>query len=215
MPSKKTDDENVARRAEMIRQLAQGDGLSVEKIEQELGAGAQLWGWGVSSSEALYDLIRLAAASLLDDVAAVAIRNALGLDDAADKGNLTARREYYMRKVDPDISYRGLVNREQKGAEMLARQIDVVGKIRPDVAQNVDVHALIGKVEGMKQLLEEQAERLELLTTFEETYRPKIEELEGKVSKLTFDVANLKTIEKIRSESPKIDIPDFITRGES
>ncbi|MEV0360061.1 hypothetical protein AB0H71_28785 [Nocardia sp. NPDC050697] len=146
---------------QVIRQMCQGDLLSLDKVESgdwEYAYPA----FGVNSAVELYDLIKITAGSLMDDPDADAIRNALGLRDSyGPKGNLTDRRMRYLEEID--ITLRSLQVREQKGAEMLVRQMIVMGRANPDIRERAEMKERIAKLEARLDRAEHRVYHLDRL----------------------------------------------------
>ncbi|WP_407107219.1 hypothetical protein [Rhodococcus aetherivorans] len=162
-PKPQVEHSEYAERTAKIRLLCQGDPIDVAKIQEQFTAD-DFEAFGVEDAAEMYDLIKITAGSLLDDPDAVAIRNALGLG-ATKTLNLTERRAELLETVD--ITMRALQSREAKGAELLARQMEVVKKMRPSLAEGVDVGALVGEVQGLKEQLSELAEKIEKIVSSE------------------------------------------------
>ncbi|ETT25283.1 hypothetical protein RR21198_4023 [Rhodococcus rhodochrous ATCC 21198] len=143
MPDQPVEDDVIERRAAHFRELRQGEGLTLEKL-QALGDEVRVF--GVDTPEEALDLIRIAATSMLDNQYAVAIRNALGIGNVVE-GKLTERRYDLLERSD--VKLRMLMRHEDEGAEMLARQIDITRQLRPDLSAGVDMVDLIGRIDGV------------------------------------------------------------------
>lgn len=147
------DTEEVQERAKLIRALFPGQPLTADKIGEVL-TEEQIAGFNVPGALELFDLIKITAGSLLQDQDAVAMRNALGLGWSLEpENNLSDRRVALMEKED--ITLRAVQMREQNGALMLARQMDVAVQMRPDLASGIDMVELVGKMEGLSRKLSE------------------------------------------------------------
>lgn len=158
-PKPQVEHSEYAERTAKVRLLCQGDPIDVAKIEEQFTAD-DFEVFGVEGAAEMYDLIKITAASLLDDPDAVAIRNALGLG-ATKVLNLTERRAELLETVD--ITMRALQSREAKGAELLVRQMEVMQKLRPDVAEGIDIAVLVSELEGLKSQVNHLAGRTEFL----------------------------------------------------
>lgn len=160
-------------RVDAIKTLRQGEGMTVEKIrnmdiwqrslrDQEKGFDPfpGIWGYSTKSPEGDFNLARWAALSLLDDQYSLAIRNALAIGQGVGKGNLTERRMHLLEQMD--VSLRTLINYEDTGADMLARQIALTYKIRDDI-DAVDTVELIAQVDQLKTRVENMEKKIEAL----------------------------------------------------
>jgi hypothetical protein len=171
------DPEYIVNLAKEIQALAAGDPLSIEKVGRhyaqpdpsdpqklivDLAAMQRVWGTSVSSHAEVYDLIKITAGMLPDDDSDVeAIKNALGLYVSFFDGfpNLTARRAQLLSRVE--ITMRSLQDRETRGARLLARQITIIRKQRPEVFEAENLKRRVENLEYRMQDLERQVERLE------------------------------------------------------
>jgi hypothetical protein len=145
---------DFAERTAKLKALLQGSPLTAAKIDGLLAAGDYAL-FSVEGPEDLYDLIRITAGSLLDDDGAVAIRNALGLGWTTD-ANLTERRMALLEQVD--ITMRALQKREDSGAQLLVRQMEVMRRMRPNLAQEVGTAELIADINQLRgQMMNEQS----------------------------------------------------------
>jgi hypothetical protein len=145
---------DFADRTAKLKALLQGPPLTAAKIDGLLVAGDYAL-FSVEGPEDLYDLIRITAGSLLDDDGAVAIRNALGLGWTTD-ANLTERRMALLEQVD--ITMRALQKREDSGAQLLVRQMEVMRRMRPNLAQEVGTAELIADINQLRgQMMNEQS----------------------------------------------------------
>lgn len=160
-----TDEDTLERRQRAIRELCQGEGLSVDHVSA-LPEGDRV-AFGASDPVAVRDRIIFAASTLSWSDHAYAIKNALGLwSDGTPRNveqNLTERRAEYLESRE--ITYRTLVRHEDEGAEILARQIDVIRGVlpSPDVrdklaittmsADDAGVHERLGELEAVVAML--------------------------------------------------------------
>lgn len=143
-PRNMNDTDETKEKAQLIRNLFAGGKLDEKKIKDVLTED-EILSFNVASNVELYDLIKITAGSMLDDRDADAVRNALGLDWTGEAtASLNDRRVDLSNKWD--ISTRALQNREINGSLMLARQIEVMRKIRPDLAEGVDIHEMMGRL---------------------------------------------------------------------
>lgn len=144
-------------RIDVLKYLRQGDGLTVERVsalEDDQLRALYPSDEYLKPPEAVYNLIRWAALSLVDDQYSLAIRNALGIGDDVAKGNLTDRRERFYKTRG--ITLRTLINHEDAGIELLAQQIDITAS-KQDLG-TVDVAEVATSVEKLRSRLD-QAER--------------------------------------------------------
>lgn len=142
--------EVIKKRAGVIRDLTTGEGMTDEKLDA-LGDDVQLF--GVQTAEELDELLREAADSLLTSPYVDAIKNALALDGAME-GNLTERR-FEFASQGAGVKPRTLIEHEIRGAALLARQVDVVLKMRGETP---------GEAELRRQLAVQKT-RLDVLET--------------------------------------------------
>lgn len=153
-------------RVDIIKRLRQGDGMTLEKVQDLNDDALMKFNYGAELSsepptpEAVFNLIRWSALSLLDDQYSLAIRNALAIGQGVGQGNLTERRMHLLEQID--VSLRTLITYEDTGAELLAKQIDMTGKMRQDLG-TVDVSDLavrLAKLEAMVKVLGERVDTL-------------------------------------------------------
>lgn len=144
-------------RIDVLKYLRQGDGLTVERVsalEDDQLRALYPSDEYLKPPEAVYNLIRWAALSLVDDQYSLAIRNALGIGDDVAKGNLTDRRERFSKSRG--ITLRTLINHEDAGIELLAQQIDITAS-KQDIG-TVDLTEVATNVEKLRARLD-RAER--------------------------------------------------------
>lgn len=152
--SASVSDEIIDSRAELIRKLSQGPGLTKQAV---VDLGDSISVFGSDNPEEVYNLIQTAAYTLTGDSFGLAIKNALGV---GRKGNtattLTERRMEFIAEF-PRIKYRQLVRHEQDGAERLAKHIEVARELSGKVG---------GEIFDTELTLEQRVRDLEAALTF-------------------------------------------------
>lgn len=147
-----TDDSALKARVDVLKQLRQGEGMTLERVRNlPVSERRAIIPDDDPSPENVFNLVRWAAISLLDDQYSVAIKNALGIGEDVVEGNLTERRMSLLERLD--VKLRTLINHEDTGAELLAQQIDITRKVRQDLG-TIDVMEVAASVDQLRARLD-------------------------------------------------------------
>ena len=151
-------------RAAFLRWLAQGEGMTEQRLWLMSDVTEQLFGTG--QGDDVYALITSAYNTLVRSEFRDAIGNALGIDyDGPDEqaGSLSERRDYYRYKHG--MSPRTVIRHEDKGAQLLAKQIEqtplttgfkrVVLRKMIEELSNAEIKALITSIPRMNDVVRE------------------------------------------------------------